>query len=132
MSNKEKKDVAADTPNTIEEIVAATTIADVYKAAKNLDGVIKRTRLIESPFFSEISGNKVFIKPENLQNTGSFKLRGAYNKICQLSNEDRARGVITASAGNHAQGVGFAAQHLGCKAVICMPATTPILLNIPV
>ena len=127
MSNKEKKDVAADTPNTIEEIVAATTIADVYKAAKNLDGVIKRTRLIESPFFSEISGNKVFIKPENLQNTGSFKLRGAYNKICQLSNEERARGVITASAGNHAQGVGFAAQHLGCKAVICMPATTPIL-----
>ena len=68
MSNKEKKDVAADTPNTIEEIVAATTIADVYKAAKNLDGVIKRTRLIESPFFSEISGNKVFIKPENFIN----------------------------------------------------------------
>lgn len=111
----------------IEELVEKTTIADVYRAAKQLDGVIKRTNLIESPFFSEISGNKVYLKPENLQNTGSFKLRGAYNKISQLSPEERAKGVITASAGNHAQGVAFAAQRMGCKAVICMPATTPIL-----
>lgn len=128
MSEK-KKSVADEEVQkpAIEDLVEKTTIADVYRAAKQLDGVIKRTRLIESPFFSELSGNKVYLKPENLQNTGSFKLRGAYNKISQLSPEERAKGVITASAGNHAQGVAFAAQHLGCKAVICMPATTPIL-----
>ena len=112
---------------TPEEIVAGTSIADVYRAAKQLDGVVRKTRLIESPFFSDLSGNTVFLKPENLQNTGSFKLRGAYNKISQLAEADRKKGVITASAGNHAQGVAFAAQQLGCKAIICMPATTPIL-----
>ncbi|MBR2142516.1 threonine ammonia-lyase [Anaerovibrio sp.] len=112
---------------TIEEIVANTTIADVYNAAKQLDGVVKKTKLIESPFFSDMCGNNVYLKPENLQNTGSFKLRGAYNKICQLSDEEKKRGVITASAGNHAQGVAFAAKELGAHAVICMPAITPIL-----
>ena len=111
----------------IEEIVANTTIADVYNAAKQLDGVVKKTKLIESPFFSDMCGNNVYLKPENLQNTGSFKLRGAYNKICQLSDEEKKRGVITASAGNHAQGVAFAAKELGAHAVICMPAITPIL-----
>lgn len=112
---------------TIEEIIENTTIADVYKAAKQLDGVAKKTRLIESPFFSDMCGNTVYLKPENMQNTGSFKLRGAYNKISQLTDEERKRGVITASAGNHAQGVAFAAQQLGANAVICMPAITPIL-----
>lgn len=111
----------------VQEILANTSIADIYQAAKQLDGVVAKTRLIESPYFSALCGNTVYLKPENLQNTGSFKLRGAYNKISQLSDEERSRGVITASAGNHAQGVAFAAQHLGCKAVICMPATTPIL-----
>ena len=113
--------------NSVEEILENTTIADVYKAAKQLDGVAKKTRLIESPFFSDMCGNNVFLKPENLQNTGSFKLRGAYNKISQLSDAEKKRGVITASAGNHAQGVAFAAQQLGAHAVICMPAITPIL-----
>ena len=112
---------------TVEEILENTTIADVYKAAKQLDGVAKKTKLIESSFFSDLCGNNVYLKPENLQNTGSFKLRGAYNKISQLSDEDKKRGVITASAGNHAQGVAFAAQQLGVNAVICMPATTPLL-----
>jgi len=112
---------------TLEEVLEHTSIADVYQAAKQLDGVVKKTRLIESPYFSDLCGNSVYLKPENLQNTGSFKLRGAYNKISQLSEEDRKKGVITASAGNHAQGVAFAAQQLGCRAIICMPATTPIL-----
>ena len=109
------------------EIVDNTTIADVYRADKNLSGVVKKTKLIASEFFSEISGNEIFIKPENMQHTGAFKLRGAYNKISQLTAEEKNKGVITSSAGNHAQGVAFAAQKLGVKAVICMPATTPIL-----
>ena len=112
---------------TVEDIVEQTTIADVYRAAKQLEGVARKTRLIHSDYFSEISGNDVYLKPENLQHTGAFKLRGAYNKISQLTDEEKAKGVITASAGNHAQGVAYAAQKLGVKAVICMPATTPIL-----
>lgn len=112
---------------TPEEVVDATTIADVYRAAKQLEGVTVKTGLIHSDFFSDACGNEVYIKPENLQHTGAFKLRGAYNRISQLSKEEQAKGVITASAGNHAQGVAFAAQKLGVKAVICMPATTPIL-----
>lgn len=109
------------------EIVDNTTIADIYRADKNLSGVVKKTKLIHSDYFSEISGNEIFIKPENMQHTGAFKLRGAYNKISQLTAEEKNKGVITSSAGNHAQGVAFAAQKLGVKAVICMPATTPIL-----
>ena len=111
----------------IEAILADTSIADVYRAVKQLDGIITKTELIHSPFFSQSCGNDVFIKPENLQNTGSFKRRGAYNKISQLSEAEKAKGVITASAGNHAQGVAYAAQKLGVKAVITMPATTPII-----
>ena len=109
------------------EIVEKTTIADVYRADKNLSGVVKKTKLIYSEFFSEISGNEIYLKPENMQHTGAFKLRGAYNKISQLSAEEKSKGVITSSAGNHAQGVAFAAKKLGVKAIICMPATTPIL-----
>lgn len=109
------------------EIVESTTIADVYRAAKQLEGVARKTRLIHSDYFSELCHNDVYLKPENLQHTGAFKLRGAYNKISQLTPEERVRGVITASAGNHAQGVAYAARKLGVKAVICMPATTPIL-----
>ena len=109
------------------EIVEKTTIADVYRADKNLSGVVKKTKLIFSEFFSEISGNEIYLKPENMQHTGAFKLRGAYNKISQLSAEEKSKGVITSSAGNHAQGVAFAAKKLGVKAIICMPATTPIL-----
>lgn len=109
------------------EIVESTTIADVYRAAKQLEGVARKTRLIHSDYFSELCHNDVYLKPENLQHTGAFKLRGAYNKISQLTPEERVRGVITASAGNHAQGVAYAARKPGVKAVICMPATTPIL-----
>ncbi len=122
--DEEKKIVAQD---EIQKIVEATTIADVYRADKQLSGIVRKTRLIASDFFSEQCGNEVFLKPENMQHTGAFKLRGAYNKISQLTDEEKARGVITSSAGNHAQGVAFAAQKLGVRAVICMPATTPIL-----
>lgn len=110
-----------------QKLAEVTSIADVYRAAKQLDGVAVKTALIYSPFFSKAAGNEVYIKPENLQNTGSFKLRGAYNKISQLSKEEKAKGVITASAGNHAQGVAYAAGKSGVKAVIAMPATTPII-----
>jgi len=119
-----EKSVAQD---DTKKIVETTTIADVYRADKQLSGIVKKTRLIQSDFFSEQCGNEVFIKPENMQHTGAFKLRGAYNKISQLTDEEKSKGVITSSAGNHAQGVAFAAQKLGVKAVICMPATTPIL-----
>ena len=108
-------------------IVERTTIADVYRADKQLAGIVKKTKLIQSDFFSEQCGNSVYLKPENMQHTGAFKLRGAYNKISQLTDEEKAKGVITSSAGNHAQGVAYASQKLGVKAVICMPATTPIL-----
>ena len=101
-----------------QDIVEKTTIADVYRAVKNLDGVISKTKLIYSEFFSNLSHNEIYIKPENLQKTGSFKLRGAYNCISQLSPEQKARGVIATSAGNHAQGVAFAAQQLGVKALL--------------
>lgn len=122
------KSAATDTKTpTNQEIVASTTIAGIYQAARQLEGVAKKTPLIHSDYFSSLSDNEVFLKPENLQHTGAFKLRGAYNKISQLNEAEQKKGVITASAGNHAQGVAFAAQKLGVKAVICMPATTPIL-----
>jgi len=124
--SKEEQQVK-DVKKNEADLVESTTIADVYKAAQQLEGVARHTELIHSEFFSEHSGCDVYLKPENLQHTGAFKLRGAYNKISQLSEEERKKGVITASAGNHAQGVAYAAQKLGVKAVICMPATTPIL-----
>lgn len=122
-----EKEETKKTVLTPEQIVEKTSIADVYRAAKQLDGITRPTDLIYSEYFSKISSNDVYIKPENLQKTGSFKLRGAYNCISQLSEEEKKHGVIAASAGNHAQGVAYAAQKLGIKAVIVMPATTPIL-----
>jgi len=106
---------------------ACVSMADVYLAEKTLESVIKKTELIESPFFSNECGNRVFIKPENLQVTGAFKIRGAFNKLSKLNEMEKIRGVIAASAGNHAQGVGYAAQMLGVKATLVMPATTPII-----
>ena len=76
---------------------------------KRLEGILADTKLIPSPVFSEKSGNEVYIKPENLQVTGAFKIRGAFNKVSKLSEEEKSKGIITASAGNHAQGV--AMQH---------------------
>ncbi len=89
--------------------------------------VARNTGLIESEYFSNITGNKVYLKPENMQLTGAYKIRGAYYKISQLSDEERQRGLITASAGNHAQGVAYAARAYGVKATIVMPTTTPLI-----
>jgi len=100
---------------------------DICLAQKTLEPILRKTELIESQFFSNECGNRVFLKPENFQVTGSFKIRGAYYKISKLSDEEKSRGVIAASAGNHAQGVGYAAQMLGVKATIVMPETTPII-----
>ena len=96
-------------------------------AREHLKSVLLPTHLIYSPLFSEESGNKIYIKPENLQKTGAFKIRGAYNKILKLTEEEKKRGVIASSAGNHAQGVAYAARELGIKAVIVMPKTTPLI-----
>ena len=82
---------------------------------------------MHSPVFSEESGNEIYLKPENLQKTGSFKIRGAYNKIAKLTEEEKKKGVIASSAGNHAQGVAYAAKRLGIKAVIVMPKHTPLI-----
>lgn len=99
-----------------------------FKEAKErLNGVIKETKLIYSPTFSEECENEVYIKPENLQITGAFKIRGAYNRIALLDDEAKSRGLIASSAGNHAQGVAYAAQKLGVKATIVMPKSTPLI-----
>lgn len=99
-----------------------------FKAARSvLSGVILDTHLVYSPAFSRATGNQVYLKPENMQVTGAYKIRGAYYKISTLSEEEKARGLVTASAGNHAQGVAYAAQHAGVSATIVMPTTTPLV-----
>ena len=100
---------------------------DFMEARERLATIAVKTKLIHSSVYSQETGNDVYIKPENLQRTGSFKLRGAYNKISKLTEEEKACGVIAASAGNHAQGVALAAQRLGIKAVIVMPRDTPLI-----
>ena len=101
---------------------------DQFKAARKvLEGVLHRTDLIYSPSFSKATGNQVYLKPENMQVTGAYKIRGAYFKISTLTEEQKAKGLITASAGNHAQGVAYAAQAAGVSATIVMPTTTPLV-----
>ena len=101
---------------------------DSFKSARSvLAGVINETNLIYSDAFSSACGNNVYLKPENMQVTGAYKIRGAYFKISTLTEEEKARGLITASAGNHAQGVAYAAQKAGVKATVVMPTTTPML-----
>ena len=97
------------------------------EACAAVSQVTQETKLIYSDYFSALTGNKVYLKPENMQKTGAYKLRGAYYKISTLSDEERAKGLITASAGNHAQGVAYAAKSFGVKAVIVMPTTTPLI-----
>ena len=97
------------------------------KAKEKLSKVLLKTSLIHSPIFSKEAGNEVYIKPENLQKTGSFKIRGAYNKITNLNDEEKKKGVIASSAGNHAQGVAYGAKESGIKAVIVMPKSTPLI-----
>ena len=100
------------------------TLPKFEEASEIVKKVTQETKLVYSKYFSEQTGNKVYLKPENMQLTGAYKLRGAYYKISTLSEEERAKGLITASAGNHAQGVAYAAKCYGAKAVIVMPTTT--------
>ncbi len=100
---------------------------DFDEACSVVDKVRLETKLIYSDFLSQKTGANVYLKPENMQFTGAYKLRGAYYKISTLSDEERARGLITASAGNHAQGVAYAAQKYGVKATIVMPTNTPLI-----
>lgn len=105
----------------------ATHLAHIQEAQARLDGVLKSTSMIYSDYFSDEFRNEIWLKPENLQRTGSFKIRGAYNKIAGLSEEQRRKGIVTASAGNHAQGVSYAAQQFGCPCTIVMPEVTPLI-----
>ncbi len=103
------------------------TIEAFERACEAVNKVTLNTDLILSDYYSERTGAKVYLKPENMQRTGAYKVRGAYYKISTLSDEEREKGLITASAGNHAQGVAYAAKRYGCKAVIVMPTTTPLI-----
>ena len=103
------------------------TLEKFEEASEVVKKVTQETKLVFSEYFSNQSGNKVYFKPENMQLTGAYKLRGAYYKISTLTEEERGKGLITASAGNHAQGVAYAAKSYGCKSVIVMPTTTPLM-----
>lgn len=103
------------------------TLEKFEEAAEIVKKVTLETKLVYSEYFSNLTGNKVYFKPENLQYTGAYKVRGAYYKISTLSDEERAKGLITASAGNHAQGVAYAAKLYGVRAVVVMPVTTPLM-----
>ena len=103
------------------------TLEKFEEASEIVKKVINRTKLVYSEYFSATSGNKVYLKPENMQYTGAYKVRGAFYKISTLSKEEREKGLITASAGNHAQGVAYAAKIYGVKATIVMPTTTPLI-----
>ena len=103
------------------------TLEKFEEASELVKKVTNSTKLVYSDYLSEQSGGKVYLKPENMQHTGAYKIRGAYYKISTLSDEERGRGLITASAGNHAQGVAFAAKKFGRKAVIVMPTVTPLI-----
>lgn len=111
----------------IKECLSLDHRENIEKARRNLAPVLKNTSLIYSDFFSGEYGCNIYIKPENLQRTGSFKLRGAYNKIANLSEDERKRGIICSSAGNHAQGVAYSAKEKGIPAIIIMPNVTPLL-----
>ena len=103
------------------------TLENFEEASEIVKKVTQETKLIKRSYFYELTGNRVFLKPENMQRTGAYKVRGAYYKISTLSDEEREKGLITASAGNHAQGVAYAAHKFGVKAVIVMPTTTPLI-----
>ena len=107
-----------------EEMLTLGAFEEAYERVRR---VTAETKLLYSEIFSTQCGNRVYFKPENMQKTGAYKIRGAYYKISRLSQEERERGLVTASAGNHAQGVAYAAKSFGCKAVIVMPTTTPLI-----
>ena len=103
------------------------TLDKFEEAYEIVQKVILKTKLVYSDYYSDMTGNKVYLKPENMQKTGAYKIRGAYYKISTLTDEERNKGLITASAGNHAQGVAYAAKEYNAKAIIVMPTTTPLM-----
>lgn len=111
----------------MEEKMEKLTLEKFEEASEVVQKVIQETKLVYSEYFSGQTGNKVYFKPENMQVTGAYKVRGAYYKISTLSPEEKERGLIAASAGNHAQGVAYAAKLAGARAVIVMPTTTPLI-----
>ena len=138
--NTKKQDLATGAELTLEEKINKIKSREITEAEKNMltlpafeaaceavKKVTQETGLIYSKYFSDHTGNKIYFKPENMQLTGAYKLRGAYYTIGTLTEEERQRGLITASAGNHAQGIAYAAQCYGVKAVIVMPTTTPLI-----
>ena len=103
------------------------TLENFEQASELVKNVTLTTELVYSEYLSRQTGGRIYLKPENMQYTGAYKVRGAYYKISTMSEEERERGLITASAGNHAQGVAFAAQKFGCRATIVMPTVTPLI-----
>ncbi len=123
MGETKKEEAAVENTPVLEEL----TLEKFEDAAEKVREVTLPTPLQYSEYFSNQCGNKVYLKPENLQRTGAYKIRGAYYKISTLSDDEKKRGLITASAGNHAQGVAYAARQCGVKAVVVMPTTTPLI-----
>ena len=99
---------------------------DVKQAQQNIEKVVTKTPFAYAPILSQMVGNEIYLKKENLQLTGAFKLRGAFNKIANLSDIEKSKGVIAASAGNHAQGVAYSASYFGIPSTIVMPEATPM------
>ena len=103
------------------------TLEKFEQASEVVKQVTKPTKLVYSEYLSQQTGGKVYLKPENMQYTGAYKLRGAYYRISKLSEEEKKNGLVTASAGNHAQAVAYAAKQFGCQATIVMPSITPLI-----
>ena len=108
------------------------TLEKFKQASEYVKEVTLPTKLVYSEYLSNQTGAEVYLKPENMQYTGAYKVRGAYYKISTMSEENRKKGLVTASAGNHAQGVAYAAKKFGCKATVVMPTVTPLIkLTVP-
>ena len=127
MSGEYEEQVKGEKMEDMEEKEEKLTLEKFEEATEAVSKAISETKLVYSEHFSNMTGNKVYFKPENMQYTGAYKVRGAYYKISTLSEEEKSRGLITASAGNHAQGVAYAAKLAGAGAVIVMPTTTPLM-----
>lgn len=119
--------IKEETAEAVQAEPQGLTLEKFEEATEVVSKVISETKLVYSEYFSNLTGNKVYLKPENMQYTGAYKVRGAFYKISTLSDEEKQRGLITASAGNHAQGVAYAAKLADCKATVVMPTTTPLM-----
>ena len=119
--------IKEETAEAVQDEPQGLTLEKFEEATEVVSKVISETILVYSEYFSNLTVNKVYLKPENMQYTGAYKVRGAFYKISTLSDEEKQRGLITASAGNHAQGVAYAAKLAGCKATVVMPTTTPLM-----